>query len=79
MEDWQNVQINTQRIPVGSSIGAALLIVIFLAGMFLDLPGVRLTAIGGGIIGLLLGLFLIAVRRDRAGGQPQPTLGITAK
>jgi hypothetical protein len=48
MQDNQNVQINTQRIPVGSGIGAALLIVILLVGLFLDLPGVRGTAIGGG-------------------------------
>ena len=41
MSNRQPVEINTQRIPVGSSIGAALLIVILLVGMFLDLPGVR--------------------------------------
>jgi hypothetical protein len=77
--DTRNVQINTQRIPVGGSIGAALLIAIVLVGMFLDLPGVRRTAIGGGTAGLLLSAVLIIRRRRKAGNQPHPTLGITAK
>jgi hypothetical protein len=51
--------INIQRIPVGSSIGAAVLIVILLAGLFLDVPGVRGTVIWGGGIGLVLGIALI--------------------
>jgi hypothetical protein len=79
MEDMQNVQINMQRIPVGSGVGAAVLIAILLLGLFLDLPGVRITAIGGGVIGLLLAGALIVWRRRRAGNQPQPTLGTTAK
>ncbi|HUE89305.1 MAG TPA: GlyGly-CTERM sorting domain-containing protein [Vicinamibacterales bacterium] len=79
MQGSQNVQINTQRIPVGSSIGAALLIVIVLVGLFLDLPGVRGTAIGGGAIGLLLAAALIVWRRRKAASQPHPTLGITTK
>ena len=79
MDDRQNVQINMQRIPVGSSVGAAALIAILLLGMFLDLPGVRGTAIGGGAIGLLLAGVLIGWRRRKAGSQPHPTLGITAK
>ena len=79
MDDRQNVQINMQRIPVGSSVGAAMLIAILLLGLFLDLPGVRITAIGGGAIGLVLAGALIAWRRRRAGNQPHPTLGITAK
>ena len=78
MQD-QNVQINTQRIPVGSSLGAALLIIILLVGMFLDLPGVRITAIGGGAIGLLLAVGLIRWRRRKVGNQPDPTLGIGTK
>jgi hypothetical protein len=79
MPDIQKVQINTQRIPVGSSIGAALLIVILLVGLFFDLPGVRGTALGGGAIGLLLAATLIAWRRRNAGRPPRATLGITAK
>ena len=79
MQDNQNVQINTQRIPVGSGIGAALLIVILLVGLFLDLPGVRGTAIGGGAIGLLFAASLIWWRRRKAGRQLHPTLGITTK
>jgi hypothetical protein len=79
MEDRQSVQINTQRIPVGSSIGAGVLIVILLVGMFLDLPGIRATAIGGGTAGLLLGLGLIRWRRRHAGDHPHPTLGITGR
>ena len=79
MEDWHNVQINMQRIPVGSSVGAGVLIAILLLGLFLDLPGVRGTAIGGGAVGLLLAGALIAWRRRTAGNQPHPTLGITAK
>lgn len=78
MQDTQNVQINMQRIPVGSSMGAALLIVIVLVGMFLGLPGVRTTAMGGGAIGLLLAVALIWWRRRKAGNQPDPTLGINA-
>ena len=73
------VQINTQRIPVGSSIGAAVLIVILLVGMFLDLPGVRGTAMGGGAIGVMLAWALIWWRRRRVGQPPQPTLGITTR
>jgi hypothetical protein len=79
MHDPRNVQINTQRIPVGSSIGAALLIAIILLGLFLDLPGVRGTALGGGALGLLLAAALIGWRRRKAGRQPHPTLGITAR
>jgi hypothetical protein len=79
MQDTQNVQINTQRIPVGSSIGAALLIVIVLFGMFLDLPGVRGTAVGGTTIGSLFAVALIWWRRREAGRQPHPTLGVTTK
>ncbi len=77
MHDRQNVQINTQRIPVGSGFGAAVLIVVVLTGMFLDLPGLRETAVGGGTIGLLLGVALIWRRRRSAGAQPHSTLGIT--
>jgi hypothetical protein len=59
MDDRQQVEINTQRIPVGGSIGAAVLIVILLAGLFLDIPGVRRTVIWGASIGLVLGIALI--------------------
>jgi hypothetical protein len=79
MQHEHDAQINTQRIPVGSGIGAALLIVILLLGLFLDLPGVRATAIGGGTIGLLLGAALICWRRRTAGRPPRPTLGLTLK
>ena len=79
MPDIQNVQINTQRIPVGSSIGAALLIVIVLVGLFLDLPGVRGPAVGGGAIGLLLAAALIGWRRRKAGRPSRETLGITTR
>ena len=75
----ENVQINMQRIPVGSSIGAALLIVLLLVGMFLDLPGVRGTAVGGGAIGLLLAAVLIGWRRRKVGKRPDPTLGISPR
>jgi hypothetical protein len=74
-----NVQINMQRIPVGSSIGAAVLIAILLTGMFVDLPGVRGTAIGGGAIGLLLAWLLIRWRRRTAGSNVHPTLGISGR
>ena len=76
MQNADSVQINTQRIPVGRGVGAALLIVIILVGMFLDLPGVRGTALGGGAIGLLLAAVLIWRRRRNAGNVPPPTLGI---
>jgi hypothetical protein len=79
MQDTQNVQINMQRIPVGSSMGAALLIVIVLVGLLLDLPGVRATAIGGGAVGLLLAVALIWWRRRKVGNPPDPMLGITAR
>ena len=59
MEDRQDVQINTQRVPVGGSIGAAVLIVILLAGLFLDLPGLRGKVVWGASIGLVLGTALI--------------------
>jgi membrane associated rhomboid family serine protease len=78
MQDRQNVQINTQRIPVGSSVGALVLIVVVLVGMFLDLPGVRGTAVGGSAAGLLLGAVFIWRRRRTAGQPPDPTLGITS-
>ena len=74
-----NVQINTQKIPVGSGIGAAVLIAIILAGLFVDLPGVRGTAIGGGAIGLLLAWLLIRWRRRTVGSNLHPTLGITGR
>jgi hypothetical protein len=79
MQDRQNVQINTQRIPVGSGFGAAVLIAIVLIGMFVDLPGLRGTAVGGGAIGLLLGVALIWRRRRNAGAKPHSTLGITTR
>ena len=74
--DTRNVQINTQKIPVGSSIGAAVLIAIVLLGLFLDLPGVRGTVIVGGGFGLLFALALVRWRRRTVGAQPHPTLGI---
>jgi hypothetical protein len=73
-----NVQINMQHIPVGSSVGRAVLIAILLLGLFLDLPGVRGTAIGGGAPGLLLGVVLIYWRGRKVANQPHPTLGIAA-
>jgi hypothetical protein len=73
MDDRQNVQINMQRIPVGSSLGAALLIVLLLVGMFLDLPRIRGTAIAGGAVGLVLAVALISWRRRNAGHQPSHT------
>jgi hypothetical protein len=79
MEDRQLVQINIQRVPVGGSIGAAVLIIILLAGLFLDLPGVRGTVIWGGGTGLILAVALISWRRRTAGEQPHPTIGIPTK
>jgi hypothetical protein len=70
MEDRQNVQIDMQRIPVGSSVGAALLIAILLVGMLLDLPRIRGTAIAGGAVGLVLAVALIWWRRRNPGHQP---------
>lgn len=78
MEVRHNVQINMQSIPVGSSPGAAVLIVIMLVGLFLDLPGVRATALGGAAIGLLVATVLIALRRRSVGSPQHPTLGISA-
>jgi hypothetical protein len=75
--DSQIVNINTQKVPVGNSAGAAVLIAIVLLGLFLDLPGVRATAVWGGGLGLLFALALIGWRRRRAGSPPAPTLGIT--
>jgi hypothetical protein len=79
MPDINHVQINTQRIPVGSSMGAAALIAIVLLGMFLDLPGVRWTALGGGTVGLVFAAGLIWRRRRHAGDPPHPTLGVSAR
>ena len=61
--DLRNVQINMQKIPVGGSIGAAALIALLLTGMFLDLPGIRATAIGGQAVGLIFAAALIRWRR----------------
>ena len=69
-------QINTQQIPVGRGVGAGVLIAILLIGLFLDLPGVRGTAIGGATIGLLIAAVLIAWRRRAIGHPTRPTLGI---
>jgi hypothetical protein len=79
MGNETNVQINMQKIPVGSSIGAAALIAILLTGMFLDLPGVRGTAIGGGAFGLLLAWLLILWRRRTVGTNLHPTLGLSGR
>ena len=59
-------RIDIQRIPVGRGLGAGALIVIVLVGLFLDLPGVRGTAIWGGALGVILGVALILWRRPRA-------------
>jgi hypothetical protein len=67
METRQNVEINTQRVPVGRSIGAGVLVILLLVGLFVDLPGVRGTVIWGGGIGLFLAVALIWWRR-RTGG-----------
>lgn len=79
MDSTRPVQITTQRIPVGSSVGAAVLIAVVLVGLFLDLPGVRGTAIVGGGLGLLFAGALIAARRRHAGRTPNPTLGIRVR
>jgi hypothetical protein len=52
-----------------------MLIVILLAGLFLDLPGVRATVTWGGIIGLVLGVVLIGWRRRNVGRQLRQTPG----
>ena len=71
------VQINTQRIPVGGSVGAAVLIAILLCGLFLDLPGVRATVVWGTGVGLLVALGLIGWRRRHASDSSRATLGIS--
>jgi hypothetical protein len=78
-DDPRVVQINTQKIPVGRGLGAALLIATVLMGMFLDLPGVRGTAVAGGAVGLLVALVLIGWRRRTVGRRTPPTLGVTDK
>ncbi|HJU72204.1 MAG TPA: hypothetical protein VJ717_00550 [Gemmatimonadaceae bacterium] len=77
MDVRQPVEINTQRVPVGNSIGAAVLIVILLAMLLFSLPGLRPTAFWGSSIGIVLGVSLIVWRRRRVGRPPHPTLGIT--
>jgi hypothetical protein len=62
-DDRRNVEINIQKIPVGSGIGAAAVIVILLTTLFLALPGIRATAIGGIAIGLIFAVALIRWRR----------------
>jgi hypothetical protein len=74
--DERQPQINMQHIPVGRSFGAGVLIAILLTGLFLDLPGIRTTAIGGAAIGLLIAAVLIVWRRRAIGRAPHPTLGI---
>ncbi len=61
--DLRNVEISMHKIPVGGSLGAAALIAILLVGMFLDLPGIRATAIGGIVVGLVIAVALIRWRR----------------
>ena len=77
MDVGQPVQINIQRVPVGSGIGAALLIAVLLAILLFSLPGLRPTAFWGSSIGVLLAVSLIVWRRRRVGRPPRPTLGIT--
>jgi hypothetical protein len=66
-DDTPLVQIITQKVPVGSSIGAAVLIAILLLGMFIDLPGVRGTVIWGAGFGLLFAVALILWRKRTTG------------
>jgi hypothetical protein len=75
MED-KPPQINMQRIPVGRGLGAGVLIAILLTGLFLDLPGVRGTTIGGAAIGLLIAAALIGWRRRAMGRPTRAPLGI---
>jgi hypothetical protein len=62
-DDLRNVQINIQKIPVGSGIGAGLLIAVLLLGMAFELPAVRTWAIAGLTIALIVGVSLILWRR----------------
>jgi hypothetical protein len=61
--DLRKVEINIQKIPVGGSLGAAAVIVVLLTVLFLALPGIRPTAIGGIAAGLIFAVALIRWRR----------------
>jgi hypothetical protein len=55
--------IDSSRIPVRGGIGTALLIALLLAGMLVDLPGLRSVALGAGVAGVVFGVALILWRR----------------
>jgi hypothetical protein len=62
-DDRRLVEISMHKIPVGGGIGSAAVIVILLTVLFLALPGIRATAIGGIAAGLIFAVALIRWRR----------------
>jgi hypothetical protein len=65
MRELRDARIDMQSIPVGSSIGAAVLVAILLGTMFYSLPGLRPVVVWGAAAGVVFGVGLIVWRRWR--------------
>jgi hypothetical protein len=65
MREMRNARIDMQSIPVGSGIGAAVLIAMLLGTMFFSLPRLQPVAVWSAAVGVVFGVALIGWRRWR--------------
>jgi len=61
--DDRDAEIRVDRIPVRGGFVAAVVILVLLAAMFLDLPGLQFPMVAGIAGGVVLGVGLIAWHR----------------
>jgi hypothetical protein len=65
--DDQELEPRIDRIPIRGGIGVGIVIVVLVAGMLLDLPGLRIPALVGIAGGVILAAVLVAWHRGKAG------------
>jgi|KBSMisStandDraft_5_1062788.scaffolds.fasta_scaffold4201203_1 hypothetical protein len=64
-DEDRNVEIRVDKIPIRGGIGAVLAIVLLLGALVLELPALRVPALGSILGGVVFGLFLIVWHKRR--------------
>jgi hypothetical protein len=65
--DDRELEPRIDRIPIRGGIGVGIVVVVLVAAMLLDLPGLRIPALFGIAGGVVLAALLIAWHRGKAG------------